>query len=135
MDKKEYSEIEEKEKLFDHYYHNFEKNFRLNNLSKSTEFLWGAIHSLLFAIALTYEKKLTEHRKVIEFARELSTIEGDENIFIGIKTGEVLHANFYHNFLDKENVEIKRKDVDNTIKKLGEILEKRKSILAKEKIE
>ena len=131
MVKQEMDEINSKEKLFNHYYKNFEKHFLLGNLSKSTEFLWGALSSLLYAIGITYGRKLGEHSKTIEFAREISTIEEDEDIFLGVKTAEIFHANFYHNFLDKENIELKRKIIDKSIKKLSEVLEKRKLLIFK----
>jgi hypothetical protein len=115
--------VKKRQNLFIHYYNNFEKHLKLGNLPKSSEFVWGALHSLLYAIALFYDKKLSTHKQIIEFAKELSDIENDKEIYLGIKIGEELHANFYHDFLDKEGIEIKRELIDRVINKLNHILE------------
>lgn len=118
-------EVIKKRKLFGHYYDNFEKHLFLGKLSKASEFLWGAIHSLIYAIALTYEKRLGTHSDVKEFVRQISNEERDETLYNMFKTGELLHANFYHDFLDEEGLKLKRIEMDILIKKLENILEKR----------
>lgn len=117
-------EISKRRKLYLHYLHNFEKNFVIGNISKSSEFLWGAVHTILYAIALTHNKQLSKHSQIRDFAKELSEIEKDEEIIKGVIIGETLHSNFYHNFLDKEQLEINKKILEKLISKLEEILER-----------
>lgn len=117
--------IKEKRKLFSHYYDNFEKHLASGNISKASEFLWGAISSLIYAIGITYREKVSEHRKMIEFAKRLSEDLGDASIYWGIKKAARLHANFYHNFYDKEDLEKDREELDILIKKLGDLLGER----------
>jgi hypothetical protein len=119
------SEIEKRKFLARHYYENFEKHLIDNRISKASEFLWGTVTSLIYAIGLTYNKKLSEHAKMIEFSKELSEEENDDNIFKYFKDAEILHANFYNNFLDKEGLELKRESIDKLINKLEKALEKR----------
>lgn len=119
------SEISKRKKLFSHYIHNSNKNFIFNNIAKSSEFLWGALHTLIYSIALTYNKKISNHGQIRNFAKELSEYEKDQDIFKGVVSGETLHANFYHNFLDKDQFEIKREEINKLIIKLEIILEKR----------
>ena len=118
-------EISKRKELYTHYLHNSDKNFVLGNIAKSSEFLWGAIHTLIYAIALTYDKKLSKHSQIRDFAKELTEIEKDEEIVKGVILGETLHSNFYHNFLDKEQLTTNKKLAEELIFKLENILTKR----------
>ncbi|VVB82334.1 Archaeal PaREP1/PaREP8 family protein [uncultured archaeon] len=123
------SEIVKRKELYLHYLHNSEKNFILGNISKSSEFLWGALHTLVYSIAITYKKKLSKHGQIRDFAKELSATEKNENIFNGVVLGEMLHSNFYHNFLDKEQFKIKKEEVEKLMSILEKILEKRVGLI------
>ncbi len=123
------SEIDKRKSLAKHYYENFEKHLIDERIAKASEFLWGTVNSLIYAIGLTYNKKISEHAKMIEFSRELSEEEQDDNIFKGFKEAEILHANFYNNFLDKDGLKLKREEIDRLISKFEKILEKRINLL------
>jgi len=123
------SEIEKRKYLARHYYENFEKHLTEERIAKASEFLWGTVVSLICAIGLTYNKKISEHSKMIQFSRELSEEENDDNIFKSFKEAEILHANFYNNFLDKDGLKIKRGEIDRLISKFEKILEKRINLL------
>lgn len=118
-------EIERRKKLFGHYYDNFEKHLSDNKISKASEFLWGALNCLIYSIGLTYNLKLSSHGQIIEFCKRISSDENEPSIFGAIKIGEELHANFYHDFLDKEGLELKRKEIDKLISNLGSLLDRR----------
>lgn len=124
-----FQKIENRKLLFQHYYENFEKHFARGKLSKASEFLWGALHSLIYAIALTYNKKLSNHKQIILFVKEISAEVKDNDIYSLLKIGEDLHANFYHDFLDEEALRLKRIEVDKLIAKLSKILEDRTKFL------
>lgn len=129
------NEISNKEELFAHYYDNFEKHLALGKTAKASEFLWGALHCLIYAIGITYGKKLNNHNKVLLFAKEISEGAKDGEIYLAVKIGEELHANFYHDFLDKDGLNLKRVEVDKLIMKLRRILEERKELIKKEFVE
>lgn len=59
---------------------------------------------------------------MLDFAKRISNILNDESIYLGIKAGEELHANFYHDFLDEEGINLKRKSVDLAMRKLLDVL-------------
>jgi len=117
--------VKEKENLFSHYYSNYEKHLVKGNLSKASEFLWGAMCSLIYSIALTYGEKLGSHTKMKLFAKRLSEETDDSEIYEAFKFGENLHSNFYHNFLDIEGLKIIEKKILVLIEKLQEILSKK----------
>ncbi len=84
----------EEARLFENYVkYGQEKDF-----VKASEFLWGSITNLAYAIGLTYGKKLTSHREVILFLREVVGKEYKTHI----NSAEALHANFYHGWMDEE---------------------------------
>ena len=129
------NDINTRRDLFVHYYDNFEKHLYSDKLSKASEFLWGALASLIQAIGLAYGKKLSNHQKILDFSKEISETENDSSIYSAVQEGEQLHANFYHNFMTKENLIFKRKYIDRLIEKLSLILEKRLKLLEKTFVE
>ena len=60
-------EIKRRRKLADYYYDNFRKHYEIKKFSKASEFLWGALNALVYAICLFYGKKLGKHRDVVEY--------------------------------------------------------------------
>ena len=118
-------EIERRKQIFGHYYDNFEKHLSDNKISKASEFLWGAIHCLIYAISITYNKPISDHGGIIRFSKFLSEEENEPLIYKWVKVSEKLHINFYHSTFDKEDLEIYREDADKLIGKLGKLLEKR----------
>jgi hypothetical protein len=117
--------IQKRKDLFSHYYDNFEKHLADERIAKASEFLWGSISCLIDAIAITYGKTLGTHSDTKYFIKWLSEETNQPNIYDLFKKAESLHANFYHNFLDKERLEIEREEMDRLIEQLGKILEAR----------
>lgn len=79
-----------KKKLADKYYDNYLEYHHKGEYSKASEYLWGAINALSYALGLFYGKKLGEYSKVREFLSMLSDITAEE-----IKAAERIHANFF----------------------------------------
>ena len=63
VDEEVISEIEKRRKLADHYYDNFRKYYENKNYSKASEFLWGSLNALTYAIGLPHEEKVSDHGK------------------------------------------------------------------------
>jgi len=63
---------------------------------KAGEFLWGCINNLAYALGLVYGKKLSSHREVVRFLKELAKREGKDEYRKYASSAEDLHANFYH---------------------------------------
>jgi hypothetical protein len=116
-------DIKNKRSLADYYYDNFNKYYRTNNLSKASEFLWGTINALAYALGLFEGKKLSTHNKVRDFLIELANSYNDKEIAEGIVSAESLHANFFHDFMDDLVFEKNRSDAEKLIKKLVENLD------------
>ena len=116
-------DIKNKKRLADYYYDNFNKYYRIKKWSKASEFLWGTINALAYALGLFEGKKLSTHNKIRDFLIELSDAYNDKEIAEGIAPAETLHANYFHDFMDELVFEKNRSDAEKLIKKLAEILD------------
>lgn len=63
IDEEVISEIEKRRKLADRYYDNFRKYYENKNYSKASEFLWGSLNALAYAIGLLHGEKEGDHGK------------------------------------------------------------------------
>ncbi len=86
---------------------------------KASEVLWGALTAAINAYALKSKGKiLKEHRELKDFIKQLSIELRDAEIYRAFSDAESFHANFYHNFLDLDDVRIKAPKAEFLIKKL-----------------
>lgn len=68
---------------------------------KASEALWGSIAEALLSLAVAKGlKPPTDHRSLKALARDI----GIEAVKQAFKTAEKLHANYYHGFMDDEDV-------------------------------
>ena len=116
-------EIKRRRKLADYYYDNFRKHYEIKKFSKASEFLWGALNALVYAIGLFYDRKLTTHRAVVDFVKELASTCKDEEMGGWITDAETIHANFFHDFMNESMFEDYRHKTEKLLKRLVEILD------------
>ena len=109
------------------HFSNYLRHMRAGELWKAGEYLWGAYHALLLALASVMGKKVpARHAALRRFVLELADIMGDEGIYEAFKDGERLHANFYHpGLLDEEEAEEAILHLESCISKLAGVLEQR----------
>ena len=123
VDEEVISEIERRRKLADHYYDNFRKYYENKNYSKASEFLWGSLNALVYAIGLLHEEKVSDHGKVVNFINELANVYKDEEIEGCLASAQTIHANFFHDFMDELMFEDNRKRTEKLLEKLVKILD------------
>jgi len=109
VDDRGISEINRRRELANYYYDNFRKHYETKKFSKASEFLWGTLNALVYAIGLFYGRKLTTHRAVVHFVKELASAYKDEEMGGWITDAETIHANFFHDFMNKSMFEDYRK--------------------------
>ncbi len=113
--------IEQAEK----YLNNVKELYNQEEYPKACESLWGAIVSLLNALSIIKnEKPLTSHQEVKNFAKEIAIECCDEELYKLFKHSEKLHANFYHQFFDKDDYLVYIDDGFKLIEKLKKIIPK-----------
>lgn len=93
------------------------------DLVQASEKYWGAVTSLLNAIAEVKGLPHYTHRDLKEISLRLTKEEGDPEYTRLFSSIETLHANYYHGFLDEETFKIHKEDAEKLIKKLMRLLE------------
>ena len=123
LDEEYISEINRRRELANYYYANFRKHYETKKFSKASEFLWGALNALVYAICLFYGKKLGKHRDVVDFVKELASEYKDKEMGELINDAETIHANFFHDFMNESMFEDYRQKTEKLLKRLVEILD------------
>jgi len=123
LDNEVFKEVLRRKALADVYYDNYREHYFKGEYSKASEYLWGVVNSIVYALGLFYGKKITEHKEVLNFLRELSSRY--QEIREGFISIQRLHANFYHDFMNKEIFDDDRLKAEKLIEKLMEILLKK----------
>ena len=122
VDDRSISEIRRRRELANYYYDNFRKHYETKKFSKASEFLWGTLNALVYAIGLFYGRKLTTHRAVVDFVKELASEYKDDEMGEWIYDAETIHANFFHDFMDESKFEYYRPKTEKLLKRLVDIL-------------
>jgi len=116
-------EIKRRRNLTNYYYDNFRKQYEAKNFSKASEFLWGALNALAYAIGLLHGEKLNEHKKVVDFINKLANAYRDKEIIECLAAAQTIHANFFHDFMDESTFEVSRQKTEKLLEKLTKILD------------
>ncbi len=118
------TEVTRRKRLADIYYDNYRWYLKERKFQKASEFLWGALANILYAIALKkYGIKLGKHRQFRDIVNKISIELNDPEIArIYVESAEIIHANFYHDFMDEDSFKRHAKNVERLIFKLVELL-------------
>ena len=117
--------VDNAKRIANEHYQNYQFFYSRINLPKASEFLWGVINQLFYAIGLYHDKKLSTHPKIRKFIPLLIHFYDDAEIVEeGFESAFVLHSNFYHDHLEKDSFDFHKDKADKLIQKLLEILEK-----------
>jgi hypothetical protein len=113
-------EVLRRKRLADLYYDNYKYYYSRRELAKASEFIWGTVNELAYALGLFYGLRLSDHKKVVEFLKALATQY--EEIREGVTAVQRLHANYYYDFMNEELFEEDRVKAEKLINKLAELL-------------
>ena len=108
-------------KLYEKYLKEAEDLYAKNDLAQAGEKYWGAVTALLNAIAEKRGLPHYSHRDYAALIEKLYDETEDEELLKGFALAERLHANFYHNFLEKKSFEVHRREVLKLIEKLKKL--------------
>ena len=109
-------------KLSEDYLRSGEELYSKGDLTQAGEKYWGAVTVLLNAIGELRGWDHYSHRDYDVIIGKLYKEIRDKSLLIDFRMAEALHANFYHNFMDKEEFEVHRQAVLELINKLREII-------------
>jgi hypothetical protein len=113
-------EVLRRKKLADLYYDNYRYYYSRKEFAKASEFIWGTVNALAYALGLLHGLKLSDHKKIMEFLKILATQY--EEIREGVTAVQRLHANYYHDFMNEELFEEDRVKAEKLINKLAELI-------------
>ena len=99
-----------------------EEEYAKGDLVQASEKLWGAVASLLNAIAEVRGWKHVSHRDYHIIVDNLFKETNDRELLICFDAASKLHANFYHDFMSKDAFEVRRDCVLKLINKLKEFV-------------
>jgi hypothetical protein len=89
------------------YYSNYDHERQSGDKGKASEELWGVISCLLRAyyLLLRGEPLPQEHKALVNWAREVLAGQPDgEGLYRSFRDAEKLHANFYHMFIQDDEL-------------------------------
>lgn len=115
-------EIVKRKQLADEAFNNYIEFYKKGELVKASEFLWGVVNNLTYALGLFDGLKLSKHQKIIDYLKMLANSKNDKAMIDEVQAVRILHANFYHGFLSNEQFEYYRKLAESLINKLARIL-------------
>jgi hypothetical protein len=113
-------EVLRRKKLADLYYDNYRYYYSRKEFAKASEFIWGTVNALAYALGLLHGLKLSDHKKIMELLKILATQY--EEIREGVTAVQRLHANYYHDFMNEELFEEDRVKAEKLINKLAELI-------------
>jgi len=109
-------------------YTNFMR-IRRRDRVKASEFLWGSVCHLTYALGLLHGKKLGRHRELVKFLKELVRSYGRSDLIESVQQAEGLHANYYHGWMSEDVFEVAIRKVDKLRIWLKTLIERRFSQL------
>lgn len=112
--------IEIYKKLYEKHFREAEEFYAKGDILQSGEKYWGALASLLSAIAAKENLPHYTHRDFREIIELLTDRTGDPEYSKLFSSAEALRANFYHNFMGKLSFEAHREDAVKLARKLTE---------------
>ena len=99
------------------------REFAAGEVLQASEKLWGAASHAVIAVAQTRVWPHTKHRHLKIVVRRLANELGDEKLESGFSAAERLHVNFYHGFMDAEDIVRDREAAREFVEKVLALLE------------
>ncbi len=108
--------------LFQKYYLEAKKLAKENDIVQASEKYWGAITALLNIIGELKNVSHFSHSDYWDIMEMIISETQDDEMRRLLATVEKMHANYYHNFIRKENFPSYVKDAESLIRKLIEYI-------------
>ena len=80
------------------------REFEAGDELQASEKMWGAASHAIMAVALQRGQPCGTHRLMINAAREVADELDDVWLKAGISVAQQFHANFYHGFMETEDL-------------------------------
>ena len=87
------------------YFENCREALDKDEISKAGELLWGSVTQVFHALATVRGVDVQRHRRLKNFAIQVSNEVGDIHVMGGFNSAEILHKGFY-------DVDVERADLE-----------------------
>ena len=81
-----------------------DREFAMGDRLQGSEKLWGAASQAVIAIARRYGWSYGSHKALRDAVRRLAEEHDDHTLLMGFSVAEKLHANFYHGFMEDDQL-------------------------------
>ena len=95
-----------------------DREFDAGDILQGSEKLWGAATHALMAVMREEGHDVGTHKAMGRAAVRLSAERGDPIIGLGFEVAEKFHANFYHAFMEEDQIERGRRSVREFVERL-----------------
>ena len=95
-----------------------DQEFAAGEHMQASEKIWGAASQALITVARQRGWPYGTHAALRNAVRELTIEYGDNSIRDGFAVAEKFHANFYHGFMEDEELRFSRPSVEDFIEKI-----------------
>ena len=99
------------------------REFAAGEVLQASEKLWGAAAHAVIAVAQTRVWSHSKHRHLKITVRRLANEMGDASLAVGFSAAERFHVNFYHGFMDEEDIVRDRRAALEFVEKVLALLE------------
>ncbi len=104
---------------------NFDEEIAKGRIEKASELLWGVFSCYMNALrVLRTGEPAKSHAEIREVGLDLAKALGDERLEKAVKLAERCHSNFYHSFLDLEDIKECYEAIMYAVRKADELLRK-----------
>ncbi len=114
--------VERYAKLALYYSNNASLFLKQKEFQKAGEMMWGAMASILKAVAAKKGKKVEGHSQLFTLAAKLTKNLDDKQIYTAFLEASHLHKNFYESDITEKELRLQIKSIAKTIGKLVEHL-------------
>ena len=90
--------------------------------SKASELAWGSVVEVIHALAESKGAKIKNHGALRNFVRTVAQQLQDKEIWELFQKGETFHANFYHEFMDEQEVKEIFPFIKEFLERIGSLL-------------
>jgi len=110
-------EIQRRRHIIEKYSENYYKHLEARDYSKASEDLWGIVNNLASILSLLLQgKSIGKHSELREFINHLIILKQNPELKELLLACEILHSNFFHNFMDELQFEEHRIKAEKLIK-------------------
>lgn len=116
-------EVERRRSIVENYYRNYNDYLQRENYAKASEMLWGIINNIASILSiLNGGKPISKHDELRRFINNIASMLRDSDIVEWYSACEALHANYFHDFMDKEMFEHYRLHAEKLINILQQLV-------------